>query len=120
MFWEYSRKESKVLLIITLLLFTTGALLLTQYWRTATDHQTLTANSVGVYAGVEANELNTLATQLNEKEESLIAREQALVRAQRGTSDEWTLYIVALVGASLLGLILMNFYLDSKRRRSLA
>jgi len=120
MFWLYTKKEFKLLLNTTLLLFATFALLLGQSWSKALEHESeLTANTVGVYAGVEENEVNTLVAQLDEREKVLNARELALNISQN-SSDKKVLILITLVGGGLLGLILMNFYLDAKRRMSLA
>jgi hypothetical protein len=42
-----------------------------------------------------------------------------LAERSGNTTDETTLLLVTIVGAGLLGLILLNFYLDSRRRVSL-
>ena len=119
MFWLYSKKEIKLLLNTTLLLFVAFALLLGQSWNNALQEDSeLTANTVGVFAGVEENGVNTLAVQLDEREKVLNARELALATSQ-STGNKKVLLLITLMGCGLLGLILMNFYLDSKRRRSL-
>ena len=76
------------------------------------------ANSVGVFAGVEENEVNALATQLDARERALNAREEALLTAQSSTTDELTLLLLTLSGFGMFGLILLNFYLDGRRRMS--
>lgn len=118
MFWLYSKKEVKLLLNATLLLFAAFALVLGQGWQVIHEQEQLTANSVSVYVGVEENEVNTLLAQLDEREKVLDAREVALNTAQN-SGDKKVLLLITLMGGGLLGLILMNFYLDSKRRRSL-
>jgi len=119
MFWLYSKNETKLLLSTTLLLFAAFALLLGQSWGVSIEQDSnLTANTVGVYAGVEDNGVNTLVAQLDEREKVLDTRELAL-RTVQGTGDRKVLLLITLMGGGLLGLILMNFYLDSKRRRSL-
>ncbi|HCC04849.1 TPA: hypothetical protein DEP58_00910 [Patescibacteria group bacterium] len=119
MFWLYSKREIKLLLNTTLVLFSAFALLLGQSWSIALQQDSdLTANTVGVYAGVEENGVNTLVAQLDEREKMLDARELALTTSQ-GSGDRKVLLLITLMGSGLLGLILMNFYLDSKRRKSL-
>lgn len=120
MFWEYSKKETKILLNATLLTFAAGALFLGQSYKETVQEERLVANSVGIYAQVQKNEVNTLVAQLDEKERELAQREQALIQRERLDNEKQILLIVALVGGSLLGLILLNFYLDAKRRRFLA
>lgn len=112
MLWRYSRRDTKVLLLATLLVFGGYALLLAQSWRSSVGHEVpITANTVGVFAGVEENGINTLAQNLDARERSLDAREAAL----RG-GDAKTLSAVTVMGGVLLALILLNFYLDNKRR----
>jgi hypothetical protein len=120
MFWEYSVKESKLLLNATLLLFATGALFLVYAWQGITHNEMLVANSVGVYAGVEENEVNTLAMQLEAKEQELRNREQTLLLAENIERQKLTLFATMSMGVGLFGLILLNFYLDRKRRISFA
>ena len=121
MMWQYSRRDLKVLLLATLLVFSGIGLMLGRDWRTASElsYSTtfVTANSVGVLAAVPENSASTLAAQLDERARELDAREATLVRTQ-GT-DTRTLTIVSIMGAGLLGLILLNFYLDTRRRNSL-
>jgi len=80
----------------------------------------LPAQSIGVYAGVEQNEYNTLAAELSARERELAAQEAVLRGGAPQQVDSATLLAIVCVGAGLLGLILLNFFLDSKRRRSLA
>jgi hypothetical protein len=120
MFWKYSKKESKSLLVATLLLFSAYALVLGVAWNNVVFEEfSLTANSVGVFAGVQKNEVNSLVAQLDAREQSIEAREQALLDNRRGFDDR-TLLFITLAGFGLLGLILLNFYLDTKRRRNFA
>ncbi len=106
----------KVLLVATLLLFSGYGLLLANSWReVALTTGMQTASTVGVYVGVPENQVNTYMAQLNEREAELLLREQALASAS-GT-DRMTLLLITLIGSGLLGLILLNFYLDMQRRR---
>jgi hypothetical protein len=119
MFWKYTRSETKLLLNATLLLVATFALFIGQSWKVVLEQErNLTANTVGVYAGVEANGVNTRVASLDKREKELDARELALVEANLKTTKN-TLLGVMVLGAGLFGLILLNFYLDSKRRTSL-
>lgn len=121
MMWQYSRRDTKVLVLATLLVFSGFGLMAGNNWRSlapGTDPYLLSANSVGVLAGVSANRMNTLAEQLAERERELTAREAAL--AHTGQANAQTLMVVTVAGAGLLGLILTNFYLDNRRRHSLA
>lgn len=123
MLWRYSRKDTKVLLLATLLVFSGYGLLLGQSWRTlapvAPSPTTTLANTVGVFAGVPENEINTYVAALDAREAALDAREASL-ETRAAPVDRRTLSIVSIGGAGLLGLILLNFYLDTKRRVSFA
>jgi hypothetical protein len=119
MMWQYTRRETKALLLATLLVFSGLGLMMGTSWEalhTDARSTTLTASSVGVVAAVEENPTGTLAAQLDARARELDAREAAL--AASGT-DTRTLMIVSIMGAALLGLILLNFYLDTRRRYSL-
>lgn len=120
MFWQYSRKEVKLLLVATLMMFSGYALVVGYGWQAATEQSVdLAANTVGVFAGVQQNEVNSIASQLDAREKELDAREAVLNNAPAYVVDKTTLLLVTMVGIGLLGLILLNFYLDSKRRDSL-
>lgn len=110
----------KILLLATLSVASGIGLMLGQEWRDTRESvpERITANVVGVYASVPGNPTNDLAAQLEARRQELDAREAALTT--RGTVDTRTLTVVTILGASLLGLILTNFYLDNRRRHSLA
>jgi predicted PurR-regulated permease PerM len=86
----------------------------------------LTATAISVSAGVLPNEYNALAQELSKKEAELKAREgnitayeQALQEKASSLDEErYTALLIfgGLFGGVLLMLILLNFYLDSKRR----
>jgi hypothetical protein len=119
MFWKYTRSETKQLLNATLILFAGCALFVGHSWNVVVEQErSLTANTVGVMAGVEDNGVNTFVAQLDAREKELDALELALVQAN-SSSDRNMLIGVMILGASLFGLIMLNFYLDSKRRMSL-
>jgi hypothetical protein len=122
MFWNYSRSDTKLLLLATLILFAGYALLFAQDIRMARVESTvLTAQSIGVFAAVPETETNKLAMELARWEEDLATREAALASAERvPQTDPYVLLLIAGVGIGLLGLILLNFYLDHKRRMSLS
>lgn len=120
MFWLYTNKELKLLLNMTLVLFAVFALMLGQSLKVLhTQELALSANTVGVFAGVQENEVNTIVAQLDARESELDAREAMLLRTQY-SSDRRVLLFMFLIGGGLLGLILVNFFLDSRRRMSLA
>jgi len=122
MLWRYSRQNTKVLLVATLLVFAGYGLLIAGSWReVALEVGPQAANTVGISLGVPENEVNVRLAQLDAREAALAERERALAEV-RGTArtDSMTLLLITLVGIGLLGLILLNFYLDLRRRHSLA
>jgi hypothetical protein len=122
MFWHYTRRESKVLLNATLIVFAAYAFLIAYSLDSALEREAaLEANVISVGAAVDETETNVLMAQLDERARELDAREAALTAQPSPTgTDSRTLLFMALVGAGLLGLILLNFYLDHQRRMSLA
>ena len=122
MFWVHSTSETKALLVATLLLFSGFALVLGNAWHeVALKDLNLTANSVGVFAGVPGNEVNTSVAELDARERELAQREEALLVSQSSVAyDEITLLLLTISGFGMFGLILLNFYLDSRRRMSLS
>lgn len=78
--------------------------------------------AVGASAGVLPNEYNTLAqallkkeAEVNQKEAALSLREAAVLRQGREKETK-LIFVVLSVGALLLVLILLNFYLDWRRK----
>ncbi len=118
MYWRYSRGDSKVLLLATLFVFSAYALMLWSDMREVREYERQGAQTIGVVASVPENELNSAATQLEDRARALDAREAAL-RDNERTPDRDTIVLVGIVGGVLLALILLNFYLDHARRRSL-
>lgn len=78
--------------------------------------------AVGASAGVLPNEYNTLAqallkkeTEVNQREAALAEREAAVLR-EGGEKNTKLIFVVLSVGGLLLVLILLNFYLDWRRK----
>jgi len=112
-----------MLLNATLLLFAAYAFIIGHSWKDALQeqHMTTQANVVSVGAAVEETETNILVSQLDDRARELDAREAALTRqAPAPSTDTRTLALITVIGTGLLGLILLNFYLDHRRRMSLA
>lgn len=87
---------------------------------TTLESSTLVASAVvGMFAGVPANEYNTLAADLAAKEAELSAREMALTGAPASKPErslgDW--FGIAAFGVSVvvLALLLINFYGDYRR-----
>lgn len=115
--WRYSVHETKTLLMGTLVVAGVYGALLSQSFDIEMSSNRLTGNTVGITAGVAPNELNTKALALLERERALEAREASLDTAQVATkTDRTALIFSSVVGLILLGLILLNFYLDGMRR----
>ncbi len=111
--------DTKLMLNATLLMFSAFAFIVAQNWQHIVENEDiLTANTIGIFAGVEENSINKIALELDEREKKLDAREMALIDNRINTQNKTTLLIVSLVGTSLFGLILLNFYLDSRKRMS--
>ena len=119
MLWRYTRRESKVLLLATLLTMSGYAYLLAESWKYELAQSLQTAQVVGVFAAVAPNEVNTRMEELDAREADIAARESLLIE-DITRRDRSILIIVSLIGAVLLALIMLNFYLDQQRRMSLA
>lgn len=92
-------------------------------WAWVGSSMQLAASSVGMSVAVAPNQYNTLALQLQEKDQQLTAREKELAAQElalqkeaaiRNTGGNW---IIILVGAGLFFLIALNYYLDYRRRK---
>ena len=87
------------------------------------DAQNMMATAVGARASVGENQYNTLAQQLQEKEEALNEREATLAQQEGGmrgptsqpSGNTWVFVNVAL-SFMLFILVGLNFYLDLRRR----
>jgi hypothetical protein len=81
------------------------------------------ANAVGVFAGVQPNELNILTTQITERTQELDARERALKEREIAARDfgttesDYSVYILSLILFILTILIITNYFLDWRRSR---
>lgn len=81
---------------------------------------------IGVTVGVLPNSFNTLAQQLSEKESTLSAKEQEIQqkeialreKEEEKTQESRILFYLSVVGGILFILVLLNFYLDYRRRTS--
>ncbi len=77
---------------------------------------------------VEPNPFNTLAQQLQEKKEALLEKEGNLIEREnfltermmeeRSKKNSTLIYLLAVAGVLLI-LILLNFYLDYRRKNSI-
>jgi hypothetical protein len=84
----------------------------------------LATAAVGVFVGVEPNELNTLTAELSAREQELAAREAALREREIATRDfgigdssDYSTYILSVILFVLTSLIVLNYALDWNRAR---
>lgn len=84
-----------------------------------------TGSVVSISAGVAENEYNTLAEELDQKERLLDARDRALAERASveidddtvgGKKSDLAIVYTTAIGFLLLVLVLLNFYMDWKRR----
>jgi hypothetical protein len=80
--------------------------------------------AIGMTAGVPKNEFNKLAQELQQKDAAITEREKALaekeaiILREQGANSARLSALVIGIGFILLVLILLNFYLDAKRKRA--
>ena len=78
---------------------------------------------IGLYASVEPNEYNTLAQQLEEQKAELdkqklqIEQEKAQLQQEKEDNNDITIIYVTSIGGLLLVLVLLNYFLDWRRRK---
>ncbi len=86
--------------------------------------QSYVANVIGVTAGVEPNELNTITAELTQQKVALEAREQvlatreiAVARNSEVTNEpfDYSTFVISIILFILLVLILLNYGLDFAR-----
>lgn len=103
-------------LVLTLLYMATNPLKLEKFVATNIGR------AVGLSLSVSENPYNTLALELQKKEERINAREKDLEKIQEDlkTSYRYTNWLILVLGASvvlLFFLVLLNFYFDYRRRK---
>ncbi len=80
-------------------------------------------NAVGIFAGVEPNELNVITAELTERTRNLDVREQQIREREIATRDfnssrnDYSIYILSVILFALTCLILVNYALDWRRAR---
>lgn len=119
----HSLLRISVVTVALLLMFDSG--ILSPVTRTLSDNTiTYLANSVGVYAGVESNEVSELTAQLTARERELEAREAALrdreITARSFETDAGaniSTYVLSVFLFILTSLIVINYVLDFTRSR---
>lgn len=84
------------------------------------------ANAVGITVGVAPNPINTAIAQLREREQATLSKEAELqqreellrARLDRTSYRERTLFVYSIaVSVLLLGLVIVNFYLEYRKRK---
>ncbi len=87
---------------------------------------TYLANAIGIYAGVEPNELNVITAELTKQKTELDAREKALsereinVDVGSGGSTDTSTFILSAILFIILVLIILNYILDYLRARAVS
>jgi hypothetical protein len=111
--------RSCALLLASVLVFQSG--LLSSTTRELSRNATLLiGNTVGVFASVPQNEINTLSSELQKRGEELDRREREIDARVRGnTSDQMTTLVLSAILFLLLVLIVINYILDFLRTRRL-
>lgn len=72
--------------------------------------------AVGMSVGVPENSINKLALELKNKESQLDQREQAIAEREAAAGDQAVAYYLAGGIAILFILVIVNFFLDHRRR----
>ena len=75
------------------------------------------AGAIGAFAAVPANPDNTLASQLQQKERELDARESAIQLLEKRTQANTVATYSFILSISLFILLSINFYLDWRRSK---
>lgn len=85
------------------------------------------SDAIGMSVSIPENPVNKLARELNEKEAALDEREAQIVQKEkelnkavvREVNNDFRIYFYSLAGGIILlfGLVLLNFYLDFRRRQ---
>ncbi len=115
--------RSSLLVLILMLIFDGG--FITPVSKHLSDNTiSYLANSVGVFAQIEPNDLNVLTAELTRRQRELDEREAALrtieARAfDTGSSPDYSTYILSLMIFILTVLIVGNYFLDWRRNRTL-
>jgi hypothetical protein len=83
------------------------------------------ANSVGIMAQIEPNELNVITAELTRREQELNARESALREIEardfgNSETNDMSVYVLSLILFFLTVLILANYILDWRRSTRLS
>jgi hypothetical protein len=84
------------------------------------DTRLYLANSVGMFASIEPNELNVITARLTERERELDAREREIAAREMDTGSNGsatTTFILSAFLFILLVLIVLNYVLDFLRAR---
>lgn len=110
-------QKKKITVLTGIALIALGAFL----YKEATVAWPQIASVVGVNVGVEPNPYNTLATQIQQRENDLVRREEAVAKREsitisEETKTQKTALLSLILGSMLFTLILLNFYFDWKSR----
>ncbi len=112
-----------LLVVAVMLIFDGGFITPVSKTLSENTYTYLASGAVGVFVGVEKNEINTLTAQITEKTKELDEREQALRQREIAARDfnssgtDYSVFILSLILFVLTLLILVNYFLDWRRTR---
>lgn len=117
--------RTSALTLALILLFDSG-LLSSATAKISQNTQDYVANAIGMYAGVEATELNQYTAELTardrvltQREGEIAQREIAVNLAESGEATDYSTFIISLLLFVILVLIVLNYALDYIREREL-
>jgi hypothetical protein len=118
----YHKVLRTALLVVALMLLFDSGLVVPLTKQLSDNTVAYLAQSSGVFAQIEPNELNIITAELTAREQELDAREAALRDIEsrnfgEGTSLDYSTYILSLILFVLTILIILNYALDWKRAR---
>ena len=115
--------RTSALTLAFILLFDSG-LLSSATAKISQNTQDYVANAIGMYAGVEATELNQYTAELTardrvltQREGEIAQREIAVNLAESGEATDYSTFIISLLLFVILVLIVLNYALDYIRAR---
>jgi len=115
--------RTSALTLALILLFDSGLLSGTTA-KISQNTQDYVANAIGMYAGVEATELNQYTAELTardrvltQREGEIAQREIAVDLAESGEATDYSTFIISLLLFVILVLIVLNYALDYLRIR---
>lgn len=109
------------LVVMLMLVFDSGLILPLTKQLSDNTLQFLANSSVGMFASVPENELNSLSAQLEERDRALDEREREIAARDYASREktDYSTYILSSILFILTTLIIFNYAMDWKRERKL-